>query len=379
MNSTEALSPPAPDEIEVSIFGPGFGEAIAIHVGQASWILVDSCIDPESRLPVSIRYLNSLGLNPADVVKLVVVTHWHDDHIRGLSKVIEQCSTAKIAMSMAMNTPVFQKFLAAVKASPARETTGFNEIDRVFQQMLARQSEGLANPYPMWTTSRQTLFTSSPTHGGVTVCALSPSDKSIQIAMGQFASLLPPGHDLNKRSSPINPNHNSIVLWLEAQERNILLGADLEHTSDKACGWAAVVDNKVPKGKADAFKVSHHGGKSGHDDIIWTDLLNNDPIAVITPWSKGDEFLPKPDDLIRIKASTTRAYCTAVPYFHKIKFKDHVVRRWVSEVTRRIQPAQPKPGHVRIRLSPAENPSAWKVETFNGAQPVAVLLSHLSE
>lgn len=41
-------APPAADEIEFSLFGPGYGEAVAVHLGDGTWLLIDSCIDPDS-------------------------------------------------------------------------------------------------------------------------------------------------------------------------------------------------------------------------------------------------------------------------------------------------------------------------------------------
>ncbi len=36
---------PGQDIIEVSIFGPGKGEPILVHLGRNEWIIVDSCIN----------------------------------------------------------------------------------------------------------------------------------------------------------------------------------------------------------------------------------------------------------------------------------------------------------------------------------------------
>ena len=39
------VDPPASDVFEVSIFGPGKGESIVVHIGNGRWIVVDSCRD----------------------------------------------------------------------------------------------------------------------------------------------------------------------------------------------------------------------------------------------------------------------------------------------------------------------------------------------
>jgi len=37
------MQKPEKDEIEVSIFGPGYGECIVIHIGNNEWVVID-CI-----------------------------------------------------------------------------------------------------------------------------------------------------------------------------------------------------------------------------------------------------------------------------------------------------------------------------------------------
>ena len=51
------------DELEISIFGPGYGEAIALHLGFGKWVLVDSCLEPKSGKPAQLQYLESLGID----------------------------------------------------------------------------------------------------------------------------------------------------------------------------------------------------------------------------------------------------------------------------------------------------------------------------
>ncbi|WP_373507633.1 hypothetical protein [Thiocapsa sp.] len=53
--------PPSPDEIEVSILGPGFGECVLIHPGAGRWLIIDSCIDATTKRPVLMS-----ALSPSD-------------------------------------------------------------------------------------------------------------------------------------------------------------------------------------------------------------------------------------------------------------------------------------------------------------------------
>jgi hypothetical protein len=35
-------TPPRPDELELSLFGSGIGESLAVHLGNGEWAIVDS-------------------------------------------------------------------------------------------------------------------------------------------------------------------------------------------------------------------------------------------------------------------------------------------------------------------------------------------------
>ena len=68
---TAAETPPARDEIELTLFGPGYGESVVLHIGDGAWAIVDSCIDKDGR-PSALSYLENL--DPAEVVVLVAAT-----------------------------------------------------------------------------------------------------------------------------------------------------------------------------------------------------------------------------------------------------------------------------------------------------------------
>ena len=48
------VDPPSPDELEISLFGPGRGECVVVHLGNNDWLVVDSCLDNTSSQPVAL-------------------------------------------------------------------------------------------------------------------------------------------------------------------------------------------------------------------------------------------------------------------------------------------------------------------------------------
>jgi len=111
---------PNADEVEINIFGPGYGECCLVHIGGGQWIVIDSCVD-ESGRPVALAYLERVGVDPAESVKLIIASHWHDDHIRGLSSVLRSCVAAKFCASSALSK---KEFLAVLKAYGQNRTFG---------------------------------------------------------------------------------------------------------------------------------------------------------------------------------------------------------------------------------------------------------------
>jgi hypothetical protein len=64
---------PSLDEVEITVFGPGYGEAISVHVGDGCWLLADSCVLPSSSKPASLDYLERIGVSFSDVKVIIAM------------------------------------------------------------------------------------------------------------------------------------------------------------------------------------------------------------------------------------------------------------------------------------------------------------------
>ena len=106
------IEPPNNCEVEVTVFGPGYGECILIHVGSNQWIVMDSCIGQNNE-PVALTYLKDIGCNPGECVRFVIATHWHDDHVQGIAKVLESAESATFVISTALGRKEFLGLLDA--------------------------------------------------------------------------------------------------------------------------------------------------------------------------------------------------------------------------------------------------------------------------
>src|SRR5437016_2440625 len=107
-------TPPRPEELEISIFGPGRGECVILHLGDNEWCVVDSCLAKPAGDPVALEYLRSLQNHAIDGIKLIVATHWHDDHIGGLHDILRAAQQARFCCSMALKAGEFLELVSLV-------------------------------------------------------------------------------------------------------------------------------------------------------------------------------------------------------------------------------------------------------------------------
>ncbi len=368
------FTPPQPLEIEVSLFGPGYGECVVVHTGHGEWVVVDSCLDAQSRGPSAFIYLSKLGVKLENKVKLIVATHWHDDHVRGLAAMVKSCLEAKFAFSSALCSREFLDLIGAMQMRPMMDTTGIKEFTEILGVLAQRGKNGaLGDPKIFAIADRLLWKRDSSTLGNDPECeiiALSPSDKAHARALESLRGLFPSENTTKKRIAQPSPNHNSVVLWVKIGGERILLGSDLQNDSEAAGGWGVIVASKTrPPGKASAFKIPHHGSQNAHHPDVWSALLEVNPHSILTPFVQGNVFLPTKGDIQRISSLTSRAHITALVDSSQKSLKPSgAVNKTINETVRFIRPVQFSTGQIRLRkLLGSTGTSEWMVELFGGA------------
>lgn len=361
LNSSNPIyyTPPSKDEFEISVFGPGIGECLVIHLGDNQWIIVDSFIDALSKKPVSLSYFEKLGIDPSNVVKLIVVSHWHSDHIRGASQVYDACSNATICFSEALLKEEFLALTAAYSGLEQgklldRNTNATREIADIVYILRNRMQEGkLKQPYANATSDKRIRQINNKCE----IWTLSPSSKSFLNSLAEIKSLMPdPSDDQIRKIIPApDQNHNAIVLWIKFDERiNVLLGSDLEETKDPYTGWSAIVNSSGrPVEKSKIFKVPHHGSLNAHSELVWTELLEKKPICLVTSKIGGRSDIPKPQDIRRLLSYSQDLYGTTYRLPKKRKY-DRTVEKTIKGVVKRRVPLDMEPGHLQVRCSADE-------------------------
>jgi hypothetical protein len=368
-------SPPAADEFEVSIIGPGRGECVILHLGDNQWCIVDSCIPRSFSEAAAVEYLNGFQNDALAGVKLIVATHWHDDHIRGLASIVRRVPNASFFCSAAINTDNFFA-LAGTATTAIQGNSGVEEFAAILGLIagnaLTGQAKRLASP--KWVIENRNLV-QLPQNGRsfpVSITALSPSDGTMKLALDEIAKLIPRTGEAQRRVTSRSPNHTSIVLWIEAGPLRALLGADLEHTGNAGEGWMAVLQcHKGRQGlpSASFFKVPHHGSANADHPGVWTQMLAQNPVAVVTPYNGGATRLPGPADLVRLSGRTNSLYCTAAGA-GKAPARDSVVEKTMRQQLKGRRVIEGQAGHVRVRWSLSGEGANPVVETFHSAYQV---------
>ena len=360
---------PALDQLELTLFGPGFGECAVIHVGGNHWVVIDSCWSAASQRPVALEYLTLLGLDPVQCVDLIVATHWHDDHIRGLAALVQACPKAIFSCSAAFATEEFESMILAFdRQRMVRAGSGAREVNAVFGLLQDRPVP------PRRASASKALLRIEPDRAGhdrdVRCVALSPSDHEYTLALAAIGKLMPKASETQYRCPPQEPNLLSVAIHIEIGETSMLLGADLELHSDERRGWAAVLrDATLPKSWSILFKIPHHGSQSSFSAGVWTELLVREPLAVTTPWVRGDKRLPSASDIRRIVEHTPHAFISSLPSTGQSGVaRPAMVARQLREMGAKVYRIEPQIGAVRLRNGGISAWKSWAVTLHDAAR-----------
>jgi beta-lactamase superfamily II metal-dependent hydrolase len=346
-------SAPAADEIEITLLGRGFGEAIAVHLGGGTWMLADSCLCPHTGRPASADYLDQIGVSPKQV-RVIIATHWHDDHVRGISELAKLYPDAEFVLSSVFSTAQAAAYLAAYSGVTSTNlAAGTRELFDVVQHKVVGHAHCKSIVLQDEIHSRPILVT-----------ALAPVQASFSRALARMAYYLPEKDDAITHAPPKQrTNIESIVLHIDLGDDAILLGADLEKHC--TCGWTAVVNDNWSGSRrpASAYKVAHHGSRSGDCPGIWSKLLIPDPIICLTPYTLGGKLLPTDDDRLRMRNQATYRYLASGASRKPNMAYDQLSR--LNDICTELHCLEGNLGAIRLRKQPGA--VSWTPTVFGAA------------
>lgn len=298
---------------------------------------------------------------------LVAASHWHDDHIKGLSETVRHCRSAKLAFCSIFTNHEFLGLLKHYDDQPV------DKIDRGGTELLKCLENAQPNSQQIQVVQENSIIFVSEAgtlaHGfRVELLALTPSSDLYLEFLRRLRSSVDESIG-EAKTRLVEPDRNaiSVAMLFSIGNQSVLLGADLEDNNDPDRGWNAVIRNRrEQKNLAHIHKIPHHGSANAHNPQVWETLLHPKTWSVVTPWRKGGGVLPKEEDKARIKELSEEAHLTST--------KKHIPlrRRYDRETLKHLKKSGAdlmiagfSDGYVRYRWKPpAKTPS---ISLFNGA------------
>lgn len=249
------------DRLHVIVFGPGYGESVAVHVPDGGWLICDSLSGTGTRAGfVPAAELLSQRGEPA---ALLLLTHPHDDHVAGFDRLVNRFAQGPVGLLGA--------HLAKADFTEDDDATAILATSNRLKALAAIHRYWREYPEFKWLLKADGTTRAI---GPGCVEVLHPDDAYLS------AGKPDPAAAPNAYSTPV------LVAWGATR---IVLGADLP-TAEWGLVLAATRD--TPLAVHGGLKVSHHGSVGSlADDLV---LIQHDQApALVTPWHLGRGLLPK--------------------------------------------------------------------------------------
>lgn len=296
-------------DIKIVVFGRGNGESILVEAEDKHWIVVDSFINPISKEPAALTYLYGLGLDPREVLKTIIITHFHEDHIRGMSEIIKKAHpNASICFPDALTTNEAINYYVALDV-----LNGYESISKVREMISVLDYLEQNERYPIRINQNKLIFENN-SH---VITALSPSDYDSYLANKKFIHEVTNTPKCSFSASKENPNHFCIAISIQNKNSGkcILLGGDLEVCDNSNSGWtSALASIKAPsKRSIEIFKIPHHGSDTAYHIDTWENYVIDDALAMLTTFASS--ALPREEYIEIFKKYTSSLLCTTKPKY----------------------------------------------------------------
>ena len=407
-----SLSPPMNGVAEVTLIGGphGYGESVVIHLGNGEWIVVDSCVDPSTKECLPLLYLSKIGVDIEKNLRYVICTHWHSDHIAGLSQLIEKCSSDVVFV---------------LSCAEDREKTAYEFASNYDYTGKSKVLKELRDTFTLVSNKKIKVKRVEQDKlifriGKVQSFALSPSEFEVRQfetnlagAMNRYLKLFDEIYkkdqnalqiieeaediqqefyesieqrmdekgtdedvvtetirELNefKDANKVENNNRCVAMLISFGSHHVVLGADLE-VSCMDSGWHSVLNCECMNSvKANMLKIPHHGSKSGYLREFLTQHIEPQATAKLSTWMGGSRTLPKADVLKDYYKHTTNLFITNDNLLrYKNTEEDRSIRKIMDEKTEEIIEVVPRLGVIQSRIQIDSDCDEWKTEVFGSA------------
>lgn len=252
--------------VEVVVLGKGVGESVLVRVGE-EWTVIDSFevdrTDGNGRVPAPVVYLQQVGV-PLAAVRVVILSHLHADHSRGIDDVVRACDEAVFYLPAAVPDATWRDIVKV--PVPTENRKALDEIATAYRY---------AADDDRFRTAVSGLVIHQSTD---CVRAVGPSDRAAQAAREPLAQ-----NDLAGARRVLDKNFTSIVVLVVAGGAIALLGADMD--AERELGWPRLLAEHAQKtwiGGIGLVKVPHHGSETAYHSQLY-ESWTTEPLGVIAP------------------------------------------------------------------------------------------------
>jgi beta-lactamase superfamily II metal-dependent hydrolase len=292
--TTPASSTETPS-LEVHILGGSKVESIILKLPDDRWGVVDCYSEStaDSGANPTVRFLRGRGV---ESLFFVCLTHPHDDHYLGMSKLIEEFEPEEfwrfgcLGHEHVLKLLRYQELRARKAPEDEELSRSSQELNAVFDAVVERavnrrtmrvcRANSQTNPYPK----------RSEPEGTYKIECLSPTGRQVERYERAIVSCIGPDGEIARVLPHSQHNDISLVLRITYGKTKVILGGDLE-----TFGWQEVVEETgEPNLSACAVKVSHHGSETGYCERLWEHFSREGrPTAVVAPQYRY--YLPRPN------------------------------------------------------------------------------------
>lgn len=301
------------ESLYVFVFGPGFGESIAVRIPPDRWMVIDSC-----RVGGNAAALHVLKKYDEHHCECLVLTHRHQDHYPGFADLIDHGDWNTIGCN---DLSLDHEFISARDLEARLK----GELEQVIASIDTRWEKNSEAQWWTWRTD------------------------DLRPVGGATARILHPERSFAYDYDGSDNNELSCAVYLTWEGTRLLFGADVPNPH-----WETIHNEVADVSDHHFLKVPHHGSEEaihrtfmkGERERIW----------VVTPYNRGRK-LPRFDDdgaIHRMFDYVDTLYLTGLPIAHDLQ-NDSPLNRTRRDVLSLL--SSPKttfelPGELRGTVEP---------------------------
>ncbi|RYH00288.1 MAG: MBL fold metallo-hydrolase [Alphaproteobacteria bacterium] len=268
------------------IIGSAPGESVVIVFDCGSVITIDCC--QSAGRNHTLDALNDLGVDPRKVI-YNIITHFHDDHIKGAADLINHCPNSKVVIPDAWTEDVFKMFVATVSddTSLARVSVT-KEIEKIFNVLQGHKGR-------LFTVSELTSLYPPPAYSHSTtesLIVLTPTAARKAKFLSSLAADIEDGEAAAYAFCESNKNWTSICCVLRYGGKYIFLGGDVENFGPDYDLTSIHKNHLQSVAQYELVKLPHHGSSTSFCDELRDLIHSNNTIVALTPYPRGHKALP---------------------------------------------------------------------------------------